>query len=123
MAIAATWQDEIGQIRLMSIHFAAAKTAGLTPVCYPNTKRLLTRARARVANDNVDFIERSQQNAQVLRAALKHFATHGLGAAQVARAQAEKAFFDGDRETYDWWVDITRTLDRRLASNVSGQNN
>ncbi|WP_298304319.1 hypothetical protein [uncultured Erythrobacter sp.] len=106
----------------MSIHFAAAKSSNLTSVCSLGAKRLLSRARAQVANDNADFTERSQQNEQVLRAALRHFATHGLGAAQVARAQAEKAFFDGDRPTYDWWVDITRTLDRRLAASVSGQN-
>lgn len=83
---------------------------------------LLARARKRVANDNIDFAKRSQQNEEVLRAALRHFADHGLGAAKVARAQAEKAFFQGDRETYDWWLGITKTLDRRLAASVSGQS-
>jgi hypothetical protein len=52
---------------------------------------------------------------QVLRAALRHFAQHGLSAAKTARAQAEAAFFAGDRQAYDWWLGITRTLDRRLA--------
>jgi len=107
----------------MSIHFAAAHSSNLAPINSSDVSLLLARARKQVANDNVDFNERSQQNDQVLRAALRHFATHGLGAARVARAQAEKAFFQGDRETYDWWVDITRTLDRRLAASVSGQNN
>jgi hypothetical protein len=54
-------------------------------------------------------------NDQILRAALRHFAEHGLGAARAARMQAEQAFFAGDRQSYDWWLGITRTLDRRLA--------
>lgn len=53
---------------------------------------------------------------QTLQAALRYFAEHGLGAARAARAQAEKAFFLGDRQAYDWWIGITRTLDRRLAA-------
>ncbi|KEO91771.1 hypothetical protein EH31_03615 [Erythrobacter longus] len=105
----------------MSIHFAAAKPAGLTATSSPGAKILVARAQKRVANDNADFAERSQNNDRVMRAALRHFATHGMGAAKVAREQAEKAFFKGDRDTYDWWVDITRTLDRRVAASVSGQ--
>jgi len=106
----------------MSIHFAAAKSANITNARSGNVRILVARAQKRVANDNADFSERSHNNDQVMRAALRHFAAHGLGAAKVARAQAEKAFFKGDRDTYDWWVDITRTLDRRLAASVSGQD-
>ena len=51
----------------------------------------------------------------MLRAALRHFADHGLGAARAAREQAEQAFFAGDRQSYDWWLGVTRALDRRLA--------
>ena len=58
-------------------------------------------------------------NDQMLRAALRHFAEHGLGAAREARAQAEKAFFEGDRQAYAWWLGITRTLDRRLAAEAA----
>jgi len=105
----------------MSIHFAAANTAALAPTRSIDARALLRRVRKQVANDNADFGERHEQNDQVLRAALRHFATHGMGAAKVARAQAERAFFKGDRETYDWWLGITRALDRRLAANVSGQ--
>lgn len=100
----------------MSIHFAAALLPGRAPACAPVAKALVTRARERVANDNADFSDQSEQNSLMLRAALRHFAQHGLGAARVARAQAEKAFFEGDRQTYDWWLGITRTLDRRLAA-------
>ncbi|UAB77439.1 hypothetical protein INR77_11600 [Erythrobacter sp. SCSIO 43205] len=100
----------------MSIHFAAAKTTGFTPASAASAKKILAASQGNVANDNGDKRETADR---VLRAALCHFAEHGLGAARVARAQAQKAFFDGDRETYDWWLGITRTLDRRLAESVS----
>lgn len=51
----------------------------------------------------------------LLRAALRLFASHGLGAARHAQAAAQTAFFVGDRERYRWWLAITRTLDRKLA--------
>ena len=51
----------------------------------------------------------------LLRAALRLFANHGLGAARHAQAAAEAAFFAADRERYRWWLAVTRTLDRRLA--------
>ncbi|MEO0872746.1 MAG: hypothetical protein AAFY19_12435, partial [Pseudomonadota bacterium] len=56
---------------------------------------------------------------EVLRAALNHFAKHGLGAAGSARAQAEAAFLAGDMESYSWWLGITQTLDRRLAAEAA----
>jgi hypothetical protein len=77
---------------------------------------MAARAIERVANDNCDAPLAAHPNDQLLRAALRHFARHGLGAAREARAQAEKAFFAGDRQAYDWWLGITRTLDRRLAA-------
>ena len=58
---------------------------------------------------------------QMLRAALHHFAKHGLGAAEAARAQAETAFFAGDRTEYRWWLDICRMLDRRMADAVAAR--
>lgn len=104
----------------MPIHFAAANTPGRLPRCSPITKALVARAIERVANDNGDVsrngFEGRRASDQILRAALRHFAQHGLGAAREARAQAEKAFFAGDRQAYDWWLGITRTLDRRLAA-------
>ena len=103
----------------MSIHFAAANPSGLSPAKTAVAKKILAKAQSSVANDNEAEREATDQ---VLRAALRHFAQHGLGAAKVARAQAEKAFFEGDRATYDWWLGITRTLDRRLAAGVSGQS-
>lgn len=98
----------------MAIHFAAAKKPGRSPACTPIARALVARAMERVANDNGDGSDGS--NDQMLRAALRHFAQHGLGAAREARAQAENAFFSGDRQAYDWWLGITRALDRRLAA-------
>lgn len=65
----------------------------------------------RPANDN--GAERPSD--AMLHAALRHFAEHGLAAAQHARRQAEAAFFAGDRQTYQWWLEICRALDRRMA--------
>ncbi|NVD44072.1 hypothetical protein [Qipengyuania atrilutea] len=52
----------------------------------------------------------------MLRAALKHFAQHGLGAAQNARMRAQEARFAGDHAAYRWWRDMCRSLDARMAS-------
>lgn len=95
----------------MTIRFAAAN-----PAYNPFVARVLEApVRFQAANDNVIGI----CSDQLLKAALRHFARHGLGAAEEARALAEGAFFSGDRETYDWWLSICRTLDRRMAEAVA----
>ena len=97
----------------MPLHFAAARSAARSPIA-----RILTRrAPAAAANDNGDF----QGDDRLLHAALRHFAAHGLGAARAARREAEEAFFAGDRERYQWWLGICRTLDRRLASHIENK--
>ncbi len=70
------------------------------------------------ANDNSPLTAGAEIDDALLRAALRHFAMHGLAAAQRARRQAEKAFFAGDRDAYQWWLGICRTLDRRLAAAI-----
>lgn len=95
----------------MTIHFAAA-------IHHPASRRL-SKAQARAAtaspaNDN-DVPEGLDK---MLHAALRQFAQHGIGAAAHARNQAERAFFAGDRDTYQWWLGICRTLDRRLAATL-----
>ncbi|MEO0062462.1 MAG: hypothetical protein RLZZ08_1022 [Pseudomonadota bacterium] len=91
----------------MTIRFAAPADA-----IAPRLRGAAARAALRrPANDNgqpapVD---------DVLHAALRHFAQHGLAAAQSARAQAELSFFRGDRTEYTRWLGICRALDRRLA--------
>lgn len=94
----------------MTVHFAAARTSAASPVA-----RALTRVELRCpANDNGEI----RPHDAILRAALRHFAEHGLGAAKNAREKAHTAFFAGDREKYDMWLGVCRTLDRRLAQEL-----
>jgi hypothetical protein len=72
---------------------------------------------APAANDNAG----EPRNDALLRAALRLFAEHGLGAAHRAQTHAEDAFFAGDRDRYRWWLTVTRTLDRKLAVELSGR--
>ena len=99
----------------MTIHFAAARTPNCSPVA-----RALARSErtAAPANDNGN----QAPGEEIFKASLRHFAEHGLGAARAARAQAQQAFFAGDRQAYDWWLSITRTLDRRLAAELDQQD-
>jgi hypothetical protein len=110
----------------MTIRFAAAIGTAHAPVCRPIARGLVQRARERAANDNPGGIASGRgsplrrairpPSEAVMRAALRHFAKHGLGAARAARAQAEAALLEGDKQAFDWWLEITRTLDRRLAA-------
>lgn len=97
----------------MPIHFAAARSTAHSPIARALARKALNRA----ANDNGD---QAWQNAfdATMRAALGHFAAHGLGAASEARRQAEFAHRHGDRQSYDWWLGICRTLDRKMAARV-----
>ena len=99
----------------MSFHFAAARSTANSPIARALAKKALVRA----ANDNGSGIAANDtlfgSQDQMLKAALRHFAEHGLGAAREARKQAEHAFFMGDRQAYDWWLGVCRALDKRLA--------
>ncbi|MEL6878651.1 MAG: hypothetical protein AAGL68_11220 [Pseudomonadota bacterium] len=98
----------------MTIHFAAVRTT----TCSPIARALAKRATSRAANDNGDVVPSND----ILKAALRHFGEHGLSAARVARGKAQEAFFAGDRQAYDWWLGVTRTLDRRLAATLEEQS-
>ncbi|WP_191984690.1 heme oxygenase-like domain-containing protein [Pelagerythrobacter rhizovicinus] len=94
----------------MTFHFAASRSAANAPLA-----RILQRRRAAsAANDNCA----AHGGDRMLHAALRHFARHGLGAAREARRQAERAFFAGDRESYDWWLGVCRALDARIARSL-----
>ena len=93
----------------MTIRFAAARR---WDSCVGHVLGLAKIRRA--ANDNT----RTADDDRMLRAALRHFAAHGLGAAEAARAEAEAAFFAGNSEQYRWWLGICRMLDRRMADAV-----
>jgi hypothetical protein len=100
----------------MTIRFAAARSAESTAV----VRALRVAPRRRAANDNDGKLGGFPRD-PILRAALKHFAEHGLGAAEQAYRNAEKAFFAGKREEYRHWLAICRALDRRMADAVAAQ--
>ncbi len=97
----------------MTVHFAAART----PAHSPLARALSRRGHGVAANDNDGGARLTDD--RLLYAALRHFAEHGLSAARMARVQAETAFFAGERESYDWWLGICSTLDKRLANSLA----
>ena len=94
----------------MTLRFAAPPEA-LAPRLSP---RRIREVCGLPANDNGG----ARPSDAMLHAALRHFAEHGLAAALRARKQAEAAFFAGDRQGYQWWLEICRALDRRMASEL-----
>ncbi len=102
----------------MTVYFAAARTTVQSPVA----RVLSRRTPGRAANDN-GTLAGIQANENVIHAALRHFANHGMGAAREARKHAEAAFFDGDRQAYDWWLGICRALDKRIAGELEDGTN
>ncbi len=95
----------------MTIHFAAARTTEVSALV-----RFLTGSvPLSAANDNGAGIGGDK----VLKAALRHFAEHGLAAAELACENAEEAFFAGQRDEYRWWMSICAALDKRMAAAVA----
>lgn len=99
----------------MPVHFAAARSTAHSPIARALARKALSRA----ANDNgaAGQVPPSSFDT-MMRAALKHFAEHGMGAAEAARRQAEQAHFTGDAAGYAWWLGVCRALDRRLAERL-----
>lgn len=97
----------------MTLHFAAARSVTRSPVA----RALSRRAVARAVNDNGEEAA-IRDGDRMLGAALRHFAEHGLGAAREARKLALDAAAAGDAQSYEWWLGICRTLDRRMAAEV-----
>jgi hypothetical protein len=94
----------------MSIRFAAASPA----LCARVSPPAIRDACGLPANDNGGMASDA-----MLHAALRHFAAHGLAAAHRARAQAEAALIANDEQGYRWWLEVCRTLDRRMASELA----
>ena len=95
----------------MTIHFAAARNSKFMP-----STRFAARAVFSIAaNDN----HPDEGGEQLLHTALRYFAQHGLGAAKQARDQAKDAFFSNDRQSYDRWMSICRTLDKCVARQLA----
>ncbi len=102
----------------MSFHFAAARSAAHSPIARALAKKALARAANDNPGDNHGGGGAPGSQDLMLKAALRHFAEHGLGAAREARKQAERAFFTGDSQGYGWWLGVCRALDRRLAADL-----
>jgi len=95
----------------MTIHFSAAVSRKRPSL--PAAKSRITIGRP--ANDNAaDELEEA-----VLHAALQQFSRYGIGAADRAYAQAERAWLESDDEMYRWWLGICRTLDARKAAQLA----
>ncbi len=95
----------------MSVYFAAARRVDRSPVARALSRRMVPGS----ANDNGPGLLAADG---ALAAALRHFAGHGLGAAQDARNEAERALASGDRAAFQQWRAICRALDRRLAASL-----
>ena len=57
----------------------------------------------------------------LLTETLRHFAEHGLRAAERARDKAMDARRAGDSTDYEWWLSICRMLNRRMADAVAAE--
>lgn len=100
----------------MPVHFAAAYSSQFSAIGHLRPVRMPLNA----ANDNAMGIGGSGLGGErLLKAALRHFSEHGLGAAERARENAEAAFFDGNRDEYRWWMAICTALDRRMSAAVA----
>ena len=97
----------------MTIRFAAVGSGE----CAQVARVLRACAPASPANDCDAPLTRDQ----LLRAALVHFAEHGLAAAERAHEQATAAFFADDRLEYHHWMGICRLLDRRKVGDRPGR--
>lgn len=98
-----------GVDQLMPVRFATARPL-VSPVHL--TRGALGRIAARAANDNAD----SERQDQVVREALRHFARHGLNAAQDAAERAQDAHARGDAAGLRHWLQICAALDPRRAA-------
>ena len=97
----------------MTIRFAAARTSATSPHA-----RFLVSGKARHADNDLPRGSVEATNA-VTKAALHHFAEHGLRAAPEARIRAEQALKNGDRKQFDHWLAICRALDREQATELA----
>lgn len=95
----------------MTIRFAAA-----VHPCAPRLTAGQVRALDHVAaNDN----SLRQVRAEVLHAALRHFARHGMAAARIAGERATAALAADDAAGHSWWLEICNALDWRAAARLA----
>lgn len=95
----------------MTIHFSAAANCARTRISFARGTRLPLRA----CNDNAVPADPDL----MMRAALHHFAAHGLGAARVAAERATGSWKAGKERETRQWLAICRMFDRPLAVNTA----
>lgn len=95
----------------MTIRFAGARAQNSSPLRAWRCRSVKLCA----ANDN----DALRLDETPVAAALRHFARHGLAAAELAAARARVAFQSGDIMSAADWLLICRQLDRRLADRVA----
>ena len=106
----------------MPIHFAGSRRPATSVLA-----RSLSRPNWVFANNDNGLEQRGGAMAgaplvdtPLLRAALEHFAAHGLGAAGAALDLAEAAGTAGDAAGQHHWTAVCRMLDRRLPQRRRG---
>ena len=97
----------------MSIRFAAAHSRPISDVVFVPVAGSVPRP----ANDHDPLPPRNwfSPRERVLREALRHFASYGMAAAACARDNARAAYLRGETANCTRWLEICRTLDRRMA--------
>lgn len=99
----------------MSVRFASANHPVRRLGWRAAGRGLIAPALARAANDNGDAAREDAGFDPLLQHALRHFAVHGLAAADAAVDLAAEAAARGDANARDHWLAITRMFDRRRA--------
>lgn len=104
----------------MSVRFASANHPVRRLGWRAAGRGLIAPVLARAANDNRSG-DGSEAPAHarfdpLLADALRHFAVHGLAAAEAAHDLAAEAGRRDDSDARDHWLAVTRMFDRRLAA-------
>ncbi len=103
----------------MSVRFASANHPARRLGWRAAGRGLIAPALARAANDNGMPRREAAAAARfdpLLTEALRHFAVHGLAAAEAAVDLAAEASSRDDADARDHWLAVTRMFDRRLAA-------
>lgn len=100
----------------MSVRFASANNPARRLGWRAAGRGLIAPALARAANDNGDIVVSGVRFDPLLTDALRHFAVHGLAAAEAAVELAAEARARDDSDARDHWLAVTRMFDRRLAA-------
>lgn len=98
----------------MTIRFAGACAEGTSAIAAWRCRSVALCA----ANDNA----REPLEDSIVGAALRHFARHGLAAAEHAAARAASALRAGDRHNGLSWLAVCRQFDRRLADSLAARH-